>query len=45
MQDPVEKLKETETFQKLDRKVEWSQAVLFGTVILLVVVAVGKQVA
>jgi hypothetical protein len=44
MQDPIEKLQETETFQKLDRKVDWAQVTLFSTVAILVVIAVGKNV-
>lgn len=44
MQDPIEKLQESETFQKLDRKVEWAQVTLFSTVALLILVAVTKNV-
>ncbi|WP_156092542.1 hypothetical protein [Rhodovibrio salinarum] len=44
MQDPIEKLQESETFQKLDQKVEWAQVTLFSTVALLVLVALGKNV-
>jgi hypothetical protein len=44
MQDPIEKLQESETFQKIDRKVDWAQVTLFSTVALLVLVAVSKNV-
>ena len=43
MQDPIEKLQENETFQKIDRKVDWAQVTLFSTVALLVLVAVSKN--
>jgi len=43
MQDPIEKLQATETFQKLDRKVDWAQVTLFTTVVLLALVGVGKS--
>jgi hypothetical protein len=44
MQDPIETLQESETFQKLDRKVDWAQVTLFSTVALLVLVAVTRNV-
>ncbi|WP_200342102.1 hypothetical protein [Rhodovibrio sodomensis] len=44
MQDPIEKLQETEAFQKLDQKVDWAQVTLFSTVAVLVVIAVAKNV-
>ena len=44
MQDPIEKLQENETFQKLDQKLDWSQVTLFSTVALLILVAVTKNV-
>jgi hypothetical protein len=44
MRDPIEKLQETQTFQKLDRKVDWAQVTLFSTVALLVAVAVTKNI-
>ncbi len=43
MADPIEKLQSTETFKKIDRKVNWAQVILFGTAALLVVVAVVKN--
>ena len=43
MQDPIEKLREAETFQKLDRKVDWAQVTLFSTVAVLGVVGVTKS--
>jgi hypothetical protein len=43
MTDPVEKLKETETFQKLDGKVNWAMVAVFGTVGVLVVVALVRN--
>ena len=43
MQDPIEKLQENPTFQKLDRKVDWAQVTLFSAVALLVLVGVTKS--
>lgn len=44
MRDPIEKLQENPAFQKVDAKVNWSMAMIFGTVALLVVVALVKNV-
>lgn len=44
MQDPIEKLQQNETFQKVDQKVDWSQVTLFSTVVVLILVAVTKNV-
>lgn len=43
MGDPVEKLKETEAFQKLDGRVNWAMVAIFGTVGILIVVALVKN--
>lgn len=44
MPNPIEKLQQTETFKKVDEKVNWAQVVLFGTAAVLVVVAIAKNV-
>ncbi|MDZ7714260.1 MAG: hypothetical protein U5L06_14710 [Rhodovibrio sp.] len=44
MQDPIEKLQENPTFQKVDRKVDWAQVTLFSTVGLLILIALAKNV-
>ncbi|WP_153242365.1 hypothetical protein [Ferruginivarius sediminum] len=44
MQDPVEMVKRTETFRKLDQKVNWAMVTIFGTVTVLVIYAVAENV-
>jgi len=43
MQDPIEKLQSTDTFKRVDARVNWASIVVFGTAALLVVVAIVKN--
>lgn len=44
MQDPIEKMQETETFQRLDERLNWAMVTVFGVVGLLIAVAIVKNV-